>query len=177
MTQSAIFNFPVDTARMMRAVETPDDIGAVVRIHFEIDRALEHIVNVMVPAAKHLGHRFMDQRIKFLLSLGLPEERVQPARVLNIIRNDFAHREKEALGQSDVDSLEGPVVKMLGQSIPADFALRHNKEDGSQRGWMYGKMSYKEKFCMLGFFTLSGIATIENHFSKIALVALSDSSG
>ncbi|MGY8635816.1 hypothetical protein RAD15_25425 [Bradyrhizobium sp. 14AA] len=168
MPDTTTFNFPVDTARMLRAIDTPDDIGAVVRLHFEIDRALEHIVTTMVPAAQHLQHRFMDQRIRFLRALGLPEVRIEPAKVLNTIRNDFAHREKESLTAGDVDALEEPVSKLLGRRIPTHFALEHRRRDGTRREWIYEQMSCKEKFCMLGFFALSGIATIENDFSKIA---------
>jgi hypothetical protein len=168
MAEVTEFNFPVDTARMMRAIDTPDDIGAVVRMHFEIDRALEHVVRAMVPAVKHLGHRYMDQRIRFLQALGLPDIRIEPARVINKIRNDFAHREKEALTESDVSALEEPVSRLLSRQIPTHFALQHNMKDGSRREWVYKTMSSKERFCMLGFFTLSGVATIENDFNKIA---------
>jgi hypothetical protein len=168
MPEPTTFNFPIDTGRMLRAIDTSDDIGAVIRIHFEIDRALEHIVSVMVPAAQHLRHRFMDERIRFVLALGLPTDRVEPARTINTLRNHFAHREKERLDQSDVDLLEGPVCEMLGRAIPPQFSLRHERKDGSRREWLYGDMSVKEKICMLGFFTLGGIATIENDFQKIA---------
>jgi len=115
--EPTVFSFEVDVARMMRAIDTPDDIGAVVRMHFEIDRALEHIVDAMVPAAKHLRHRFMDERIRFLQALGLPDVRLQPARTINTVRNDFAHREKENLEQADVDALEGPVSKLLDLKV------------------------------------------------------------
>lgn len=171
MTETTTFNFAVDTTRMIRAIDTPDDIGAVVRLHFEIDRALEHVVNVMVPAAQHLQHRFMEQRIRFLQALGMPNVRIQPARVINTIRNNFAHREKEALSPQDVTTLEGPVSELLGRNIPTHFALQHKKKDGSRRDWVYETMSPKEQFCMLGFFTLSGIATIENDFRKLAFTS------
>lgn len=127
MGKVTTFNFNVDSARMIRAIDTPDDIGAVVPLQFEIDRALAHIVGAMVPAAQHLNHRYMDERIRFLLSLGMPEIRLQPARVINTIRNKFAHREKESLNQSDIALLEEPVGKLLGGSVPTHFALRHNK--------------------------------------------------
>ncbi|MGY3618405.1 hypothetical protein [Bradyrhizobium sp. USDA 10063] len=164
-------NFPIDTGRMIRAIDTPDDIGAVVRLHFEIDRALEHIVNAMVPAPQHLQHRFTGQRIKFLQALGLPYVRIEPAIVINTIRNDFAHREKEALTASDVAILEEPVSRLLApQQISPHLTIQHEKKDGSRREWVYGTMSPKEKFCMLGIFAVSGIATIESHFRKVSFV-------
>lgn len=169
MATPTVFNFPVDTKRMMRAIDTPDDIGAVVRIHFELDRALEHVINAMVPRAKILTHRFMSQRIMFLSALGLPPARVEPARVINAIRNDFAHREKETLEAKDIKSLEVAIVGLLRKNIPTHFALYNKKDDEVRREWRYGEMTLKEQFCLLGFFAVSGVATIENDF-KVSFV-------
>lgn len=68
-----------------------------------------------------------------------------------------------------MDLLEDPVRKVLGREIPIGFSLQHDKKDGSRREWMYGTMTVKEKICVLGFFIVAGIATIENDFGRIAL--------
>jgi hypothetical protein len=168
---TVVFNFEVDTAKLMRAIDTDDDVGAIVRLQFELDRALEHIVRVMVPDCKQLNHRYMDQRIRFLLSLGLPDIRVAPARVINNVRNSFAHREQDSFSTDDVARLHDAVAALTGTAIPTDFALINKKTD-AYREWRYVEMTLKQKFCLLGFISLSGVATIENDFAKVAFTAV-----
>jgi len=169
VTASISFNFDVNSQRLLRAIETEDDIGAVIRLHFEIDRAYEHVVKTLIPDVAQLKHRYMDERIRFLLAIGLPSIRVEPARVINGIRNKFAHDEKEAFSTADIERLSLAVEAMIGKQIPSNFALISKKQD-SYREWRYGDMSLKEKFCFLGYLTLSGVATIENDFPKVSLV-------
>ncbi len=154
----------------MRAIDTPDDIGAVVRIHFEIDRALTHIIETMVPNPSVLRHHYMSQRLSYLESLGLPTDRLAPARAINVLRNKFAHKEKEHIQAADIDELERAIVNLLGRPIPSNFALRHKSFRAPPREWRYDTMSPKEKFCLLGFFSLSGIATIEHDFQRLAFI-------
>lgn len=52
MSDRMTFNFDVDAKRLFRAMETDDDIGAVIRVHFEIDRALTHVIGAMIPNPK-----------------------------------------------------------------------------------------------------------------------------
>lgn len=160
----ATFNFDVDTARLKRAMDTSDDIGAVVRIHFEIERALEHVISAMIPDAPVLKHRYMSDRIRFLLALGIPKVRTTPAKIINDIRNEFAHRAKEDISSSDVARLADSITNLLGQEIVDDFEILHTN---TQQKWRYGEMSLKEQFCCLGFIALVKVASIENDFGKI----------
>jgi hypothetical protein len=160
------FNFPLDTSRLTRAIDTADDIGAVIRIHFEIDRALEHIITAMIPNASALRHRYMGQRIAFLRALGLHEVRLLPVTIINEIRNKFAHHEKEGVSASDIARLHDSITALFGKEIPTHFGLLHKKSD-TVREWVYGEMTLKEKFCFLGYFALAGIAAIENEYEKI----------
>lgn len=165
MTRLTTFSFNVDSSRMMRAIETPDDIGAVIRIHFEIDRALTHVVERSVPDASELRLQYPDQRIRLLLALGVPAVRLEPVRIVNKVRNSFAHKEgKERILDEDVSELEAATCRLLGKKkIPSHFALV-KKSDGSEKVWVHSEMSGKEKFCLSGFFALTGVATIENDF-------------
>jgi hypothetical protein len=171
LAKTVKFNFAVDSSRMIRALETPDDMGAVIRIHFEMDRALEHVVNATVPDASHLRHQYMESRIRFLLALGLPELRLTPAKIINEIRNKFAHREKETVTASDVTKLSDAVTTLIGKEIPSHFAIKDMRA-GSFREWRYGEMTRKEQFCLLGYIALAGIATIENDFGKICFTQI-----
>jgi len=136
------FNFPVDTGRMIRAMETDDDVGAIVRLHFEVDRALAHVISAMIPNAEHLNHNYMEQRIRFLSALGLPETRIHPARILNEIRNRFAHKEKEIFVPQDISRLRDAVETLYQRKIPDHFVLAMNRKDLHQE-WKFGDMDLR----------------------------------
>lgn len=148
---------------------TPDDIGAIIRVHYEIDQALQHVIGTLIPFPKRLKLRYMKQRIELLLALGMPEVRLQPAEIVNHIRNDFAHRDKETFLAEDVTGLHEAIVALYGREIPPTFAMLHRKDDGSTQEWRYCDMNLKEKFCFLGSFALGGVATIQTDFHKIAI--------
>jgi hypothetical protein len=170
------FNFVVDTRRMMRAIDTDDDIGAVIRVHFEIDRALSHVIARLVPKPAELSLRYTEARVRLLLALGIPEVRLSPIQVVNRIRNSFAHDEgKETISEGDVRQLEASVSTMMaGRKIPTHFTLRH-KSTAAERSWVYSAMTLKEKFCLGGFFIVAGVATLENDFQPFLATRNSDS--
>ncbi|MDR6303055.1 hypothetical protein GGQ85_000736 [Nitrobacter vulgaris] len=167
-----VFNFDVDSGRIMRAMYTEDDIGAVIRIHFEIDRALDHIVRTMVPSSNTMKLPYTSSKVDFLLALGLPNLRITPVLIINSIRNKFAHREKEAIVLSDTVDLLRAIETMYDRKIPESFQVIHQKKDGSRCEWRFGEMSPKEKFCFLGSLALAGVAMIESDFEKVSFKSL-----
>jgi hypothetical protein len=170
--EPTVFNFDVDSGRIMRAMYTEDDIGAVIRIHFEIDRALDHIVKTMVPASNKMRLPYTGNKVDFLLALGLPELRIAPVLIINKIRNKFAHKEKEEIVLSDTVDLLRAIETMYDRKIPENFHTIHQKKDGSRREWRFGEMSPKEKFCFLGSLALTGVAAIESDFEKVSFKLL-----
>lgn len=86
----------IDFDRLIRAVETEDEIGTVLRIHLAMDAALGHFVK-----RKTAGElepyidrpRYTGQRISLAAALGLPIPFLAAAREINKIRNDIAHSE------------------------------------------------------------------------------------
>ncbi|QND70826.1 hypothetical protein [Tardiphaga robiniae] len=96
----------------------------------------------------------------------MPEVRVKPARLINNLRNKFAHRDKEDFQHQDIVDLQKAIEDMIAKPIPSHFAIVNKSEDSS-REWQFEKMSLKEKFCLMGFLALASIATIENDFKKL----------
>lgn len=151
-------------------MQTDDEIGAMIRVHYELDRALRFVVEAMVPSSKCLKLNYTSQRINLLIALGMPEIRLKPTKIVNAIRNDFAHREKEAFVDDDVSSLHHAIERVYARPIPATFRLDfHSKIEGESRSWIYGDMNLKEKFCFLGSLTLASIATIPNQFEALKI--------
>ena len=44
-----LLGLDVDASRIFEAIQTPDDIGAIIRLHKDLHRELKHIARVMVP--------------------------------------------------------------------------------------------------------------------------------
>lgn len=166
--ESITFNFDVDPSKFMRAMNALDDIAAIVRIHLEIDRALIYIIEKMVPSSKHLKLHYTGHRINFLRALGLPDLRIAPVSIINSVRNEFAHKDKEIISATDALKLLHAVEALYARKIPDSFEVIYNKKDGSKQQWIFGEMNPKEQFCFLGSLALTGIATIESEYEQIA---------
>lgn len=166
--ESITLNFDINTGKLMRAMTADDDIGAIVRLHLEIDRALVHIIKAMVPAPEHFRMRFTGQRINFLRALGLPNLRLEPVSVINSVRNKFAHEDRETILEADVLNLKQAVEALYARKLPDTFEVRYHKKDGSERRWVYREMNHKERFCFLGSLALAGLAAVEKEFAPIA---------
>lgn len=110
----------------------------------------------------------MEQRIRFLAALGIPETRISPARIINEIRNEFAHKERELFIGRDISRLQAAVETLYQRKIPDHFVLAINQK-GVRQEWRFGEMNLKQKFCLMGSMVLTGVALIENDFPKINL--------
>lgn len=157
---------------MMRAMNTPDDIGAIVRLHNELDDTFKHVLDTMLPSGKPHKHRYLNDRIIALRDAGLVEVRLAPAAVINSVRNKFAHSNKEQFQSSDVVKLAAAVEALYGgRKITDHFEIIDNRK-GFERRWRFGDMNDKERFCFYGFMAIAGAAAIENDFEPETLNVL-----
>jgi hypothetical protein len=154
----------VDTSRMMKALDTPDDIGAIIRLHKDLDRALKHIVRVMVAKSGRPKLRSMSQRIECLRAAGLSEKRLAASQTINLVRNALAHGNKECFNEADVDGLLKAIRLVLGEDY-TQTAL-HDLTTDPTREWDFRTVDYKGQFCLLGFIAVALVASIEHEFEK-----------
>jgi hypothetical protein len=160
---TTVLNLDFDTPKLLLAMATLDHIGAIVRIHTELDEVLKHVVKAMVPPPVP-PLRYASERIECLVSRGLPKLRVAPASIINTVRNNFAHNNKQAFKAKDVSKLQRAIATLYGREITPDFVFIHRRKD-SDHSLRYGDMDDKERFCFLGFSAIAAVAAIENDFA------------
>lgn len=84
--------------RLVRAAETEDEVGTVLRIHLAMDQILNHFIrqcinNDLKPYIEK--PRYTGQRITLSAAFGLPLPFIGAAYEINKIRNDIAHEDLE----------------------------------------------------------------------------------
>jgi hypothetical protein len=161
---TTVLKFDFDFQKFLLAMSTPDHIGAIMRIHTELDEVLKHVVKAMVPPPIP-PLQYASERMDFLVNMGLPKIRVAPAAIINTVRNNFAHNSKQEFKAKDVGKLYRAVVTLYDErAIGPDFVFVHRRKE-SHRELRYGDMDDKEKFCFLGFLAIAAVAAVENDFA------------
>jgi hypothetical protein len=160
MPGNIVLDFDIDIDRLGRAMDTPDDVGTVLRVHLEVERALDHVIGKVLPKPEKAGWRYPSQKINFLLAMGIPDFRMKPARIINNIRNGIVHKERrEILQEHEVSSLFRAVNVVVADRVTEDFEFVRD-QSGSTSSKLYRDMSVREKFCFLGFLAISTIASL-----------------
>jgi hypothetical protein len=159
-----VLSLSIDTSRLMKALQTTDDIGAVVRVHKDLDRELRRIVRLMVPKPGRRQLDTMSARIACLKAAGLPQTRLAAAQAINAVRNALAHGDKECVDEADVDSLLKALRLVLGEDY--EQGPVHDLTTDPYGEWNYQTMDWKGRFCMLGATAVALVGSIENEFEK-----------
>jgi len=154
----------IDTSRLKKALKTPDDVGAIMRIHQNLDRELRRIVKVMVPKASQGKLRTTNQWIECLGTAGLSEQRIAASRTINHVRNEFAHGDKERFVGADVNRLLAAIRLVLGENY--EPTALHDLTTDPYGQWDYQNMDCKGQFCILGYTAVALIASVEYEFEK-----------
>jgi len=95
--------YNLGTDRLLDALLSEDDVGAVIRCHFEIEKALDYLIAGIAPGIynpQKFNNRFAD-KIEVAAILGLHENFLAPMRTLNKLRNALAHRGKDKITDQD----------------------------------------------------------------------------
>lgn len=92
-----------DTARLTSAFFAEDDIGAIIRCHFEVERSASRALDVMTGGRwKKTNSRYLLDKLNLLEMIGSPTKLISPARILNNHRNEFAHKGKEEVTEQEM---------------------------------------------------------------------------
>lgn len=141
-----VISFNPDTKRLSKALFTEDDIGAVLRCHFEAERATVHALSLIdqnPPSKRSL--QYLSQQLSRLEALGAPAPYLKPLRILNSHRNSFAHRGQEVLTEKQATELREAIGEVLpalktGGSLRVHGARPFNKT--------YDEATTKERYVM-----------------------------
>lgn len=108
-------SFQVNTMMLIEALETEDDIGAVLRAHLMVEQFLNWYLSIRVQgeiATYIKPPRDYGLKLSFAAALGLPLEFAAVARQLNNIRNKLAHH-LDRLDPSHVEQFGRDVEKLV----------------------------------------------------------------
>lgn len=115
----------IDMTRFSMALLVEDDLGSVIRCHFEAERALDHALSVFTEgrSSKSKLLRYFGHKLDALSMLGLDERFLLPMRTLNRVRNDFAHRGVDKITDKDLSEIRDAIGRVAPQMLQ-DFDIR-----------------------------------------------------
>lgn len=89
-----------DTGRFTSAFFAEDDLGAIIRCHFEVERAAIRSLDVITQGRwKKTRSQYLSEKLNLLEVVGAPLKLLAPARILNKQRNEFAHDGIDAISE------------------------------------------------------------------------------
>ena len=95
MTKShTIISHDFDYKKLIRALTTDDDIGAMLRLHFEMERCMDFMISERFISPKHLNNKYFGQKVGTLKAVGFDHGRLRAFEYVNSVRNKMAHARK-----------------------------------------------------------------------------------
>ncbi|MBZ9798800.1 hypothetical protein [Mesorhizobium sp. ES1-4] len=160
-------SFEIDMKRLISALLTEDDIGTMLRCHYEAERAARHALRLIddsLPLARRGMQKYLSQMLNRLEMLGVPPHFLAPLRTLNSHRNSFGHRGQELITDKQASDLMN-TVRRITPGFGEHWRLTvHGKRAFDKT---YGEATTKERYVMSA---CTGVTFI-GAFPEIARVA------
>ncbi|TPI77692.1 MULTISPECIES: hypothetical protein [unclassified Mesorhizobium] len=142
-----IMEHEVDTSRLIGALFEADDVGAIVRCHYEAERALDFVLEKLTDgrSKRTKGWTFAN-RLEVCRMFGVRDMWTAPIQTINNQRNDFAHKGQLLIEDQQILDLYHQ-VRRIYPKFSDKFRLEisgrklFNKE--------FGESSNREKYVML----------------------------
>lgn len=98
---------PIGFEQFIQDLFREDDLGAVVRVHIQIEYQLNEFIRKALKYPKRIekSHFDFSQSVDLALALGLREDLGSPLKAMGTLRNRFAHKLETRLDQSSVTNL------------------------------------------------------------------------
>lgn len=155
----------LDTSRFAAALLEADDVGAVIRCHYEAERALDYVLEKLTDGRSRRKAKNWAFSVKLEVChlLGVREIWTVPLKLLNDHRNDFAHKGIDRFGDQQVMDMFHQVRQMspaFDESFRMTFEGKHSFDKA------YNECSRKERYVML-------VAFVVGLFSSLPQIAVS----
>lgn len=106
----------LDKNLIMGALETPDDIGKIVRCHLAIEQMLEELITTHSQASIDKKASFWS-KVNLARAMGVPTAICDACSYLNDLRNALAHNSKATI--SNTKSISEKFVSKVAEIVPA----------------------------------------------------------
>lgn len=149
----------LDQSRFTAALFEADDVGAIIRCHYEAERALDFLLDKLTDGRsnrKAKGWAFA-VKLEICRLLGVQDVWTVPLKVLNDHRNDFAHKGTHRLSDQQVLDLYHE-VRRLSPTFSEDFRLTFTGKVSFDKA--YKECSNKEKYVMMILFATAMFSSL-----------------
>ena len=167
MDDTNVIRYEPNGARLSKALQTDDLIGAVQRGHAEVNDALGYVLKTILDwldSEKKVPKEF-GPKIGMLRKYCNVPVRIRPLEILNEIRNPIMKDGVETLDPTKLRKLFDAINEMYGDRLNEDF--RDVKTDRR-----YRDMSDAHKFAFLSAALMFGIAAIPEEIKAQAAAKL-----
>lgn len=143
----------IDTSKFIDAVFTKDDIGAIIRVHFEAERVLNWLLGKLTDgrSEKVVKSWKFSQKLDLCYLIGMPEKWLSPIKTLNKHRNSFAHGFQSEFTDEQIIDLYHQ-VRRISKKFTTTMQLEVKGTTPLYK--TYEECSNKEKYVMLIMFTV-----------------------
>jgi hypothetical protein len=161
---TAILEYTPDLKRVAAAFSATDDIGVMIRCHFETEKAVDHVLGGLTAGRfdrTNRAYQYLGPKLDLLKLLGVPAERVEPLRKINALRNRFAHDGQDVIDPGSEEQLRREVAKVF--PIVNDPKLRVMIDPGTPIGGKnYRDCKTSERYVVLTIYAVAAIITLLN---------------
>jgi len=153
------FDHDIDSKRIIDAIHEPDDVGAIIRIHFETERAIDYTLKKLTSGRyeSEKSRWKFEQKVEILQLLGTPRKWLYPIKTLNKHRNKFAHEGKTSIETQEFLDLFRQ-VKAIAPNIGEGSIITIEKENVTSKP--LENFRTKEKYIILIAMVCSFICAI-----------------
>lgn len=126
-------SFDPDTALILAAYETEDEVGKVLRTHLVVEQLMEKLIGAASSAKVDKKTSFW-AKVNLLRALGVPEKVCLACEQLNDLRNAFAHNPKASIANTKdtsqkfldaVQSFYPGLAEVHGEFVRRRSQVRH----------------------------------------------------
>ena len=144
-----IISHDFDYEKLVRALLTDDDIGAMLRLHFEMERCLDFMIADRFSSPKSLNAKYFSQKVGCLHAIGFLNSRLQAFKFVNRVRNMMAHEGRECIKIQEADELVSIVSRLMPHPL-GEFKLRIPKVKKIDE-MQISELEPKDRFVIAGF--------------------------
>ncbi|HGE6056600.1 TPA: hypothetical protein ACGG7M_003463 [Vibrio cholerae] len=135
----------------LSALFQEDDLGAVIRVHLNIESQVNKLLSVLVPFPDELKPIRLDYfgKVHLISALGIEPEKIKVLLVLGKMRNKFAHDINYALDKSAINNLYESLDLELKVQVQNYMVNIDNDSENIEK---FNNLSSKDQFIIISVF-------------------------
>lgn len=158
------FDFCIE--RFRDAFFAKDDVGAVIRCHFEAERASIHVLSALTKGrfkARDRTVRYLSQKLEILRLVGVDPKQLKPLEIHNSHRNKFVHDGQEALNKLQLAELHQSVL-----DVRPDFGEYEFSFPDAEFKSRYADLTDRQKYVVNVMMAVVLLAAIPDVLASLA---------